>query len=156
MINRSFYFYCSFIILFHAKYLQAYSCNVCDPVYFNYTVTVDNLPPPEGPNCQVISSDTGCFARIAWYDDHASGVFYETNLGLPRETISVNIQRQSEHIISPLQYTEFYHLYVWHLRNQGLQYTGKLATQYYGNHASFQRTTSPIRRIDCSFGRFQW
>ena len=78
---------------------------MCDPVYFNYSLTVDNLPSPEGPNCEVISSDTGCFARIAWYDDHSSGVFYETNLGLPRETITVNIERQVS-VLSRLYNTE--------------------------------------------------
>ena len=110
MIGRPFYFYCTFIAFFHAEYLQAFPCYVCNPMYFNYTLTVDSLPAPTRPDCQVITSETGCFVRIALYDDPASGIFYGTNLGLPRETITINLERRvniSSGIYSTINYITY-------------------------------------------------
>jgi hypothetical protein len=87
------YYYFCLLLLFHTKYLQAYSCHVCDSMYFNYSITTDNLPSPTSDGCQIITAETGCFARVDWYNDQTSAVLYGTNPGFPRDTVIAQTRR---------------------------------------------------------------
>jgi len=48
-------------------------------MYFDYSITIDNLPSSTHDDCQIITTETGCFVHVDWYNDQMSEVFYGAN-----------------------------------------------------------------------------
>jgi hypothetical protein len=73
-------------------------------------MTIDNLPSPTGPDCQIITAETGCFTRIEWYNEF-SQVLYGTNPGFPYDIVNVQTRR-SVGILSDVYFTVKYIAFV--------------------------------------------
>ena len=101
------YVYFGFLLLFYTKYLLAYQCHDCTSMVFNYSITIDNLPSPTRDDCQIVSSISGCFVRVAWHNGQTSDVSYGANLGFPLDSVVVTTERQAS-ILSNLYTTQKY------------------------------------------------
>jgi len=93
LLNYYYYYFGLFLII-HPKYLLAYQCHQCNGIFLNYSVTIDNLPSPTASDCSIVTAKNSCFVRVGWFNDSTSEVYYNTDPGLPSDSVLATIERR--------------------------------------------------------------
>lgn len=89
-----FKYYYGLFIVFNAQHLLAHQCYDCEEMTFNYSITIDNIPPPTSSDCKIITADYGCSVRVAWFSDGNSEVRYTIDPELPFDSVVARTHRQ--------------------------------------------------------------
>lgn len=94
MTSLNYYYYFGLFLIIHVNYLSALQCHECNGMSFNYVLTPDNLPPPTGDGCEIVTAENSCFVRIAWFNDGTTEVYYSADPNLPTDSIVVTTERK--------------------------------------------------------------
>jgi hypothetical protein len=94
MIVFNYYYYFTLFLIVHMDFISALQCYECNGIVFNYSITMDKIPSPSDIGCKIGTARSSCSVRVGWFEDSGSEVFYTTDLGLPLDSISVQIDRR--------------------------------------------------------------
>jgi hypothetical protein len=94
MIVFNSYYYFGLFLIIHMDYLSALSCYQCKGINLNYSITIDQIPSPSNDVCKIETARSSCSIRVGWFSDGQTEVSYTTDLSLPLDSVTTQIDRR--------------------------------------------------------------